>query len=245
MESLRKRVNLELVNNERKTKKALAKPTCKNFTIINENLVMVQFMPKKIIQNKPMYTGFVVLEPSKVLMYELHYKHIQGQYGVDLAMLLFTDTDSICYQIQTEDLHQDMASNLHHYDTSAYPKTHPLYNTANAKVIGKFKDETNSIPVKEFLGLRSKMYCLKCDYPKITAKGIKKSYMKRHVRHSAFIDALRDKSRSMAFFKTFKSVNHVISTVEINQVCLSPFDSKRYILPDGISTLAYGHCSLR
>ena len=49
-----------------------------------------------------------------------------------------------------------MASNLHHYDTSTYPKTHPLYNTANA-VIGKFKDETNSIPVKEFLGLRSKM----------------------------------------------------------------------------------------
>jgi len=76
-----------------------------------------------------------------------------------------------------------MTSNLQHYDTSAYPKTHPIYNPANAKVIGKFKGETNSIPPEEFVGLISKMYSLKCNYPKMTAKGIKKSYMKHHVRH--------------------------------------------------------------
>ena len=138
-----------------------------------------------------------------------------------------------------------MASKLHHYDTSAYPKTHRLYSQANANVIGKFKGETNSIPVEEFVGLRSKMYSLKCGYPKMTAKGIKKSYMTRYVRHSAFVDALRDKSRSMTRFKTLKSVNHVVSTVDINKVCISPFDSKRYILKDGISTLAYGHYRLR
>jgi len=202
METLRKRINVGLVNNERRIKKALAKLTCKNFTIVNEDLVMVQFMPKKIIQNKPIYTGFVVLEFSKVLMYEFHYKHTQCQYGADRARLLFTDTDSLCYQIQTEDLYEDMASNLQHYDTSAYPKTHPPYNPINAKVIGTFKDETNSIPPEEFVVLRSKLYSLKCGYPKMTAKGIKKSYM----RHSAFVDALRDKSRSTASFKTFKSV---------------------------------------
>jgi len=71
-------MNVELVTNERRIKRALAKSTCKNFTIINEGLVMVKFMPKKIIQNKPMYTGFVALELSKVLMYEFHYKHIQS-----------------------------------------------------------------------------------------------------------------------------------------------------------------------
>ena len=119
MESLRKHVNVELVNNEIRIKKALTKTTCKNFTIINEDLVTVQLMPKKIIQNKPMYTGFVVLELSKVLMYESNYKHIQGQYDADRARLLFTYTDSLCYHIQTEDLYEDMASNLQHYDTSA------------------------------------------------------------------------------------------------------------------------------
>ena len=65
MESLRKRVNIEIVNSEKRLKKVLAKPTVKNFTIINEDLVMVQLARKKILQNKPLYTGFVVLELSK------------------------------------------------------------------------------------------------------------------------------------------------------------------------------------
>jgi len=73
---------------------------------------MIQFAPKKILQNKPLYTGFVVLELSKVLMYQFHYEHILCQYGADRARLLFTDTDSLCYQIQTDDLYQDMANNL-------------------------------------------------------------------------------------------------------------------------------------
>ena len=79
----------------------------------------------------------------------------------------------------------------------------------------------------------------------MTAKGIKKSYIKRHVRHPAFVDALRDEQQSsMARFKTFRSINHIVSTVDVEKTCLSPFDTKRYILPDGISTLAYGHYRL-
>jgi len=100
-----------------------------------------------------------------------------------------------------------MARNLQHYDTSAYPKTHHLYCPVNAKVIGKFKDENNSISPEEFVGLRAKLYSLKCSYPKMLAKGIKKSKIKRHVRHSAFVDALRDKQQSStAHFKTFTSI---------------------------------------
>ena len=64
MESLRKRVNIKIVNSEKRIKKVLAKPTLKKFTIINEDLVMAQLARKKIIQNKPLYTGFVVLELS-------------------------------------------------------------------------------------------------------------------------------------------------------------------------------------
>ena len=125
-----------------------------------------------------MYTGFVVLELSKVLMYDFHYSHNQGQYGNNKARLLFfTDTGNLCCNIQTDDLYDDMARNLQHYDTSAYPKTHPLYSPVNAKAIGKFKDKTNSIPPEEFVRLRAKMYSLKCSYPKMTAKGIKKSYI--------------------------------------------------------------------
>jgi len=179
-------------------------------------------------------------------MYDFHYNYIQGRYGCDRARLLFTDTDNLCYKIQTDDVYEDMARNLQHYDTSAYPKTHFLYNPVNAKVKKCIRNETNSIPPEEFVGLRAKMYSLQCSYAKMTAKGIKNSYIKRHVRHSAFVDALRGKQQSStARFKTFRSTNHAASTVDIEKICLSPFDSKRYFLPDGISTLAYGHFRLR
>ena len=125
MESLRKRVNVELVTSEKRIKKVLVKPTLKTFTIINEDLVMVQLAQKKIIQNKPLYIGFVVLELSKVIMYDFHYNHIQCQYGTDRARLLFTDTDSLCYQIETDSLYEDMAKNLQHTTPVRIPKPIP------------------------------------------------------------------------------------------------------------------------
>jgi len=109
-----------------------------------------------------------------------------------------------------------MARNIQHYDTSAYPKTHPLYSPINCKVIGKFKDVTDSIPPEEFVGLRAKMYSLKCNYPKMTAKGIKKRYIESHVRHSAFVAVLRNKTTTTARFHTFKSTNHIINPYKGN-----------------------------
>ena len=74
-----------------------------------------------------------------------------------------------------------MAKNLHYYDTSAYPKTHPVYSPINVKVTGKFKDETNSVLPQEFVSLRAKMYSLYVpnieNESKMTAKGIKKAIL--------------------------------------------------------------------
>ena len=46
------------------------------------------------------------------------------------------------------------------YDTSDYPKDHPLYYEGNKKVIGKMKDECNGIPINEYVGPKSKMYSI-------------------------------------------------------------------------------------
>jgi len=66
-----------------------------------------------------------------------------------------------------------------------------MYSPINAKVIGKFKDETNSVPPQEFVGLRAKMYSLYTPITekesKMTAKGIKKSYIKHHVVFVIFL----------------------------------------------------------
>ena len=242
MESVRKRMNVKLINDKKRFEKSIAKPTCKRFVIINDNLVMVECARKTVKQNKPLYVGFVVLELSKVLMYNFHYNMIRKRYDAEMAKLLFTDTDSLCYHIKTEDVYRDMLEDMDYYDTSNYPPDHFLYSKQNEKVIGKFKDETKSVPPLEFCGLRSKMYSLKCGkITKRTAKGIKKSYMKHHLKHEAFLKALRKEKLDPAEFQTFKSSNHVVKTVTIKKIGLSPYDMKRYILPDGISTLAYGH----
>ena len=85
---------------------------------------------------------------------QFHYEYVKSKYG-DQAKLLFTDTDSLCYHIQTEDVYRDMQEDQDLFDTSDYPQDHLLYSNTNKKVTGKFKDETVGETLGEFIGLRA------------------------------------------------------------------------------------------
>lgn len=63
------------------------------------------------------------------------------KYGAEKVKLLFTDTDSLMYQIQTEDVYKDMQEDQDLFDTSEYPPEHFLFIEANKKKIGEFNDE--------------------------------------------------------------------------------------------------------
>jgi len=134
------------------------------------------------------------------------------------------------------------------FDTSNFEPQHPQYSLKNHRVLGKFKSETGSAAPSEFVGLRAKMYSLHVPnlekHSKVKAKGIKKSYVKNHVRHQQFREVLQTKNRTLSRFRTFQSKNHTVQTVEITKSCLDAFDDKRYILEDGVTTLAYGHCEI-
>ena len=98
-----------------------------------------------------------ILDLSKTLMYDFHYNYIQPKYG-DNAKLLFTDTDSLAYEIQTKDFYRDISSDVKSkFDTSNYPKDHPsgILTGVNKKVIGMFKDEASGKQIAEFVGLRA------------------------------------------------------------------------------------------
>ena len=74
-------------------------------------------------------------------------------------------TDSLCCEIQTEDLYRDMGENLELFDTSNFESNHPLFSRQNHRILGKFKSETGSIAPAEFVGLKPKMYSFICGLP--------------------------------------------------------------------------------
>ena len=242
MENLRKRVDVRLVTDEKKLTKLASKPTYVSSKIINENLVAVHKIKESLTLNKPAYVGMCILDLSKTLMYDFHYNYIKNKYG-DKAKLLFTDTDSLTYQIEAEDVYQDFWNDKDKFDNSDYPESSPYYYNANKKVIGKFKDEAAGMPIREFIGLRSKMYSYGKDNRKEerTAKGIKKNVIKNDISHENYRQTLFSEEQIHHKMKTIRSKNHQLGSYEINKVSLSCFDDKRYILENGIDSYAYGH----
>ena len=99
-ENLRNRVDIRLVTNESSLKKLQNKPNFKDSRIICDDLRAVEMRKTQILYNRPIIVGMCVLDISKVLMYDFHYNVIKNRYNTD-AKLLFTDTDSLCYQIKT------------------------------------------------------------------------------------------------------------------------------------------------
>ena len=93
-------------------------------------------MKKSMTLDKPVYIGFAILEVSKTLMYDFHYGYIKEKYGAD-SKLLFTDTDSLCYHIKTEDPYKDIKNDSKLFYFSKYPKMNPLLSEQNKKLSEK------------------------------------------------------------------------------------------------------------
>ena len=136
-----------------------------------------------------------------------------------------------------------MTEHAHLYDTSGYPEEHPLRSDTNKKVLGKMKDECAGHPIAEYIGLRPKMYSiLEADGKNIKkAKGVKKSVVKKHIRHEQYKEALFSKKTFRHGMDVLRSERHRIYGQHLNKVSLSPFDSKRWIDANGVDALAYGH----
>ena len=191
MENIRKREDIRLVTTPKQLSKLASKPTFIGSKIFNKNLVAVHKIKESLTLNGPADVGICILDLSKTLMYDFHYDFIKQQYGAK-AKLLFTDTDSLTYEIEAEEVYKDFWKNRKMFDNSDYPSNHQYVDATNKKVIGKFKDKAAGIPITEFVGLRSKMYSYIKDNNNggKTAEGIKKNVIKNEIQHSDHKDVL-------------------------------------------------------
>ena len=153
------------------------------------------------------------------------------------------------------------------FDVSAYTSEHPLFNgmtqqeiksmkSKNKKVPGKMKDELDGNTLLEFIGLRAKSYALRqlINYENIgknwdegevlevkKLKGIQKSVVKKNINFENYYECLFEKREHYADTTSIRSFKHCIKTLSARKSALVPFDDKRYLLQDGITSLPFGH----
>ena len=159
MENLRKRVDVKMVRSrEDKLRRLIASPAFARANIFDDDLAAIQVHKSRLVLNRQVFMGMTILDLSKHLMYDFYYNQLRRQNG-NRCQLLYTDTESLLLEVQTEDVFRDMASHAELYDTSEYPPEHPLHSIAN-NVLGKMNAECAGRPIAEFIGLRPKMYSI-------------------------------------------------------------------------------------
>ena len=248
IENIRKRQNVELIDDRKKALKLSSKPNFDRVTIFDEHLVAVHMKKTEVYFNKPIFVGQAILDISKTLMFDFHYNFIRKKYN-NKAELLMTDTDSLMYLIQTEDVYHDIKKDVKRkFDTSNYPDVHPsgIKTGANEMVIGKFKDEAGGNQITHFVGLRPKLYSFKVEmkYKKDKkdgeikeieaeddetrkAKGVKKNVIKKSLSFEDYKKCLFSKEKIMKEMNVIRSQNHDIFSMTVNKVGLSANDDKR------------------
>ena len=247
MENIRNRVDVRLINTKEHAEKFIVKPNYEGRTIFDSNLVAIHMKKTKIKFDKPIYVGICILDLSKVLMYDFHYNYIIKKYGSN-QKLLFTDTDSLAYEIKTDDFYKDIGNDVESkFDTSGYPSNHVsgIKTGCNKKVIGMMKDECGGEQITEFVGLRAKMYSYRVNGDEEKkAKGVKKNVIKKELAFDDYYQCLIETKPLYKKMNLIRSDKHNLYTQTVNKIALSADDDKRVISKDGISTLAYGHYKL-
>ena len=259
IENIRKRQNVNLVDDRKLANKLSSKPNFERLTIFDENLIAVHMKKTEVYFNKPIYVGQAILDLSKTLMFDFHYNDIRKKYG-NKAELLFTDTDSLMYLIQTDEFYHNIRKDIKKkFDTSDYYEYHPsgIKTGVNKKVIGKFKNEAAGNQITHFVGLRPKLYTFKVEmkYKKDKkdgkikeieaeddetrkAKGVKKNVIKKSLTFEDYKKCLFNEDELMKKMNIIRSQNHEIFSITVNKVALSANDDKRLICENKIKTLA-------
>ena len=124
MENIRKHRNIGLVTTEEKYLHTVIKPNFKSGVLFGENLMGCEMGKIKVVMNKPVCLSQAILDLSKIIMYELHYDYMVPKYSFEKLKLCYMDTDSVVYDIKTEDFYEDIADDVEaRFDISGYSKT--------------------------------------------------------------------------------------------------------------------------
>ncbi|XP_021958588.2 uncharacterized protein LOC110854461 [Folsomia candida] len=221
IEQKRKRMSISVVTTEKQLKKIVNKPTYERIITINDKVHLAVKKVTQVLLDKPVAFGISILEISKCFMYEFHYDYMKEKYG-DKARVLYGDTDSLVYHVETRDFYQDMVENKERFDLSDYAGMHShLNNQENEKRLGKMKDEMPKSVIFRFAASKPKMYgaqALSIENGKMTintkkvAKGIKKAAITNQITFDQYWKVLDGNIPTSVVIKSILSRKHVLRT---------------------------------
>ena len=220
MENIRKHRNIKLVKTEEKYLHMVMRLNFKSGVLFGENLMGGEMGKIKVVMNKLVYLSQVILDFSKIIMYEFHYDYMVPKYSLVKLKLCYMDTDSLVYDIKTEDFYEDIANDVEaRFDTSGYSKTdfRPLPVGLNKKVIGLMKDELGGKIMTEFVALRPKFYSYKKldDSEDKKCKGIKKFVVKKILTFEDYKTCLFNDSTEYRSQLMFRSAKHEVQPLRL------------------------------
>ena len=160
MENLRKRSRVKFVSNPQQAEAFSQRATFKSFQIITQDLVCVSFKISSVLWPKPTPVGASILDLSKLSLYRFHYEEMVPCFSSSQLEIVYKDTNSLLYLIETPDLYNDMASFKHLLHLSDYPQEHFLHDPTNKKVPLTMTDELQGKVLREVVCLRSKLYSI-------------------------------------------------------------------------------------
>ena len=173
-ESKRRRMKIELTRDARRTLTIVSKFEFEKFKVFGENMAALSSRPRKIYWDTPTIVGATILDLVKYYLYQFHYGTMQSSFD---CQLLYSDTDSLLYRINCEDLYRELKESnvLDQFDFSNYPEDHELYSEENKRVVLKFKDEFAGDYIKEFICLKPKLYSITSTSEYFTFKDSRKN----------------------------------------------------------------------
>ena len=137
IENLRKRINVILVNNGKVYEKHVSKPSFVSHNFFSKYLAATHEVKLVLALDKPIHVGFSILDSSKLILYDYHWKAIKRKFD---AKLLFTDTDSLIYEIKTKDIYEYFYEDKYSHNFSNYPEDSRFYDHSKMNEIGKMKE---------------------------------------------------------------------------------------------------------
>jgi len=123
MENVRNHVDVKLItkwDGRYGAEAMIAKLNFHSRCVFAENLIAVEMRKLEVKFNKPIYVGMYILDISKVCLYEFHHEYMSPMYR-DKCKIMYTDTDSLIYHIECDDVYKNMKRDIARFDTSNYP----------------------------------------------------------------------------------------------------------------------------